>query len=396
MTESRFRTSRIVIWVADRLRAADPDGMNTFSDHNRQMAETLRELSASPVPSPVVAPTPLRRFPLRLVAVLAGTVLLLAGAAFALRSAVPHTGIGLPQTPFQNGSAPTDQPPQPSSEPSTPLAILIVREITGSGYVIAPDMAIVYAERGGTITDILVEPGDQVVAGQALLLVEDSGIRFAAEEARLALAAAKLTLAAAHTSMVQAENTLNRQTELRQRGVIASERLEDAEHAFLIAANSAEQAKTTLSSAELALRVAEDRVDDLTVRAPISGTVTNLAAHVGDAVLDRVDAIHDGIGLMTIARLDTLAIDADVAEKAIGNLQTHLVGDAVLDAFPDQTFRFELHRIASQVNAAKGTVALRLAPIAPPPGIRPGMAARIRIALPHSSSHDPQETGARN
>ncbi|WP_299605359.1 efflux RND transporter periplasmic adaptor subunit [uncultured Tateyamaria sp.] len=362
--------------------------MNTFTDHNRQMAETLRELSMSPVPSPDMVPTPLRRFPLKLAAVLAGTALLLAGAAFGLRSEGT-------QTPFQSAPAAKEQLP-PLSEASPSVAAPMVREITGSGYVIAPDMAVIYAERGGTITDILVEPGDHVVAGQALLLVEESGVRFAAQEAQLAHTEAKLTLAAARISEAQAKNILNRRTELRQRGVIASERLEDAEHAFLIAANSVEQAKATLDDAELALQIAEDRVADLTVRAPIPGTVTQLSAHVGDAVLDRVDAIHDGIGLMIIARLDTLAIDADVAEKAIGRLQANLVGEAVLDAFPDHTFNFELHRVAPYVNAARGTVALRLAPIAPPPGIRPGMAARIRIALSPSSSHDTQETGARN
>ncbi|KMW56559.1 efflux transporter, RND family, MFP subunit [Candidatus Rhodobacter oscarellae] len=255
-------------------------------------------------------------------------------------------------------------------------------------------MTVVYAERGGLITTIFVEPGDTVTAGQPLLVVEDSATQLAAEEAKLTYSSAKISLAAARISQRQAKAILGRQSELNRRGVVASHHLEDAETAFLMASNSVEQAEAAVAKARLAVQVAEDRVSDLTVRAPIAGTVTRLSAHVGGAVLDRTDAIHDGVGLLTIARLDSLAIDADVAEKAIIGLETNLEGEAVLDAFPDRPFTFALLRVAPEVNAAKGTVRLRLTPIDPPPGIRPGMAVRVRIALPPPNSQSTNHQGA--
>lgn len=292
------------------------------------------------------------------------------------------------------GQAPKDAP---LSQPQQTASVAVVQpthsEITGSGYVVAPQMATVYAERGGRITAIHVQPGDVVAAGDPLLTMDEAGIRFAAEEAQLVVASAELSLAAALISLGQAETVLNRQTALNQRGVVASERLEDAKTVFLSAANAVEQAKANQDKANLALRVAEDRVAGLTVRAPIAGTVTQLSAHVGDAVLDRFDAIHDGVGLMTIARMDRLAIDADFAEKAIAELRHGLAGKAVLDAFPDQPFSFDVHNIAPKVNAARGTVELRLVPVEPPQGMRPGMAARIRIILPNPDSPSTNHSG---
>jgi RND family efflux transporter MFP subunit len=356
--------------------------MKTVTDHSSKMAETLRELSAYPVP----ASSALGKRPQiykTVLAALSAVLLLAAGAAFVLRSetlpfdvAPTNTvSLGAPSEAMQQNAS-----PQLSVSTTVPAA----REITGSGYVIAPRRAVVYAEQGGLIVDILVAPGDRVAKSQPLLLIQDTHVIFALENARLALDAARLSLTAARISAAQADATLQRRAELARRGAIASNQLEDSQTAARMAINSVEYSKAEVATAELAVRIAEDRVSDLTVRAPISGTVTQISAHVGDAVLDRIDAIHDGSGLMTIADLDHLEIDADVTEKAISLLGEDVFGEAVLDASPDHPFPFVLQRVAPEVNAAKGTVRLRLKPIDPPSGLRPGMAARVRIDLPSS------------
>lgn len=355
--------------------------MNTLTDHNRKLAATLRDLSASSAASPGIAPAaPTEPVQPRGNLFLAGAIMLLIGAAVVSGPRVARAVLDAfpPSAEAATEDASLSHGPQKAP---IPISQPVRREITGSGYVVAPETATVYAEHAGRIKTIHVEPGDIIVAGQPLLSLDDAGIRFAAEEAQLIVRSAKLSLAAARISLDQAGAVLDRQAALNQRGVVTGERLEDAKTAFLGATNSVEQAKATLDKASLALRVAKDRVADLTVRAPISGTVTQLSAHVGDAVLDRVDAIHDRIGLMKIARMDRLVIDADVAEKAIAELGADLVGEAVLDAFPGRPFAFEVQRIAPMVNAARGTVELQLVPTDPPPGMRPGMAARIRIVL---------------
>lgn len=368
---------------------ADFGRMNTCTDQNRKITETLRVLSAPPVTPPdSPSEATVRRFPVKMVALLISFVLLLAGAAVIISIISPDAAKMLSSTSIEDAEGGAEIPqafPKPQSLTIAP----VIREITGSGYVVAPDMTVVYAKRGGLITNILVEPGDTVKEGQPLLVVEESAMQFATEEARLKYSAAKVSLSAARISQRQAKVVLLRQTELNRRGVVAGQLQEDAETAFLIASNGVEQAQADVDKASLAVQVAEDRVSDLTVRAPITGTVTRLSAHVGDTVLDRIDAIHDGVGLLTIARLDSLAIDADMAEKAIRGLEINLKGEAVLDAFPDRPFTFALLRVAPEVNAAKGTVKVRLIPNDPPSGIRPGMAARVRIAL---SASNPQST----
>lgn len=351
--------------------------MNTRTQQDRTLADTLRDLSAVPVPAPAAAPS---RAPRRWAVGLTCALLGVGTVATVLWPDIARRVLG-PLPSSRAAPAPQMAEPQPSDTPP-PLTAPVAFEITGSGYVVAPDTTVVYGAQGGQITQILVQPGDAVAAGQPLLRIDDSETRFAVQDARLVHQSADLALSAARISRDQADAHLRRQTELTRRGAVAGQWLEDAQTASWLARNRVEQAEAARDTARLALRMAEARVADLTVRAPIDGTVTRVAAHVGDAVLDRSDAIHDGVGLLTIARLDTLVIEADVAEKALGTLRPGLLGEAVLDAFPVQPFAVALHRIAPSVNAARGTVALRLTPITPPQDLRPGMAARIRIALP--------------
>jgi multidrug resistance efflux pump len=120
------------------------------------------------------------------------------------------------------------------------------REVTGSGFVVAPDTTTVFAKYEGRITRIAVVVGDRVEAGQILVTLEDAGARFALEQASAAKVQAGLILAA-------------RDIDLAQAGI----------------------------------RIAEDRVAELTVRAPFVGTVTRLDAPVADTVLARTDSVHE-------------------------------------------------------------------------------------------------------
>jgi multidrug resistance efflux pump len=147
------------------------------------------------------------------------------------------------------------------------------------------------------------------------------------------------------------------------------------------ASNAQAQAQLSIDTAALAVRIAEERMAELAVRTPFSGTVTRLDARVGDTVLARNDSVRENQSLLTITDTRTLVIDADVAETSIAGVRPGLRGEAVLDGFPDHPFAVTVLRLAPVASAEKGTITLRLSLDHPPDGIRPNMAARIRITL---------------
>jgi multidrug resistance efflux pump len=215
-----------------------------------------------------------------------------------------------------------------------------------------------------------------------LVTLDDASARFALEQAMAAKVSADLALSAKDIELTQADASLRRSGALAAREAASRKNLEEAETAWKSASNAVAQARQDLNRAELAIRIAKEQLDELTVRAPFAGTVTRLSAHVGDTVLARVDSVRENQSLLTLIDTSSMVIDADVAETNIAMVRPGMNGEAVLDGFPERPFAIELGRIAPVASLEKGTIALRLSLIAPPIGIRPNMAARIRIAIP--------------
>ncbi len=377
--------------------------MNMITEQERKIAQTLRSLSDDdPVDLPTNRTQSSARHPFS-----GKRLLLLAAGAFLITGSIALFKPDLPAAFLKILGAPAESPraqtalqtklksmPEgkvnalPSSPPAAGQA-----QVTGSGYVIAPDKVTLFAQYASRITAVLVKPGDHVTIGQALITLDDLDLRLAVQQARASRKAALLALEAARIASSDTDATFKRNTGLNKRGIVSDTDLQKAKIAALKAANMVEQARVAADKSALDLSEAEAKLGNLTIRAPISGTVLQITAKKGDRVPDFADAIRSN-GLVTIARFDQLVIDADVAEKAVGGLASGQLGEATLDAFADQPFAVAIQRIAPEVNSAKGTISLRLVPKDPPAGIRPGMAARIRISLtkPAPSSNQKQGT----
>ena len=128
------------------------------------------------------------------------------------------------------------------------------------GRVEALHRAELASQLNGLVARVLFDGGEPVVAGQALIELEDA-------EFRLAVASAKAELMRAEAELRLAEQKAARTSELSSRGV-ATEAEKDAVDATLAAAKAAVSiARTTLSVAELNLaRTA--------IRSPIDGFVS--------------------------------------------------------------------------------------------------------------------------
>ncbi|WP_237155400.1 efflux RND transporter periplasmic adaptor subunit [Oryzibacter oryziterrae] len=364
--------------------------MNTHFDitnnPGRARLEALKSLSIHPLPE---APQATRRLTRRLFLLL-GLAALAAGSAASL--AIDwQTVITLWSTGF--AAHPTSEAPAEqtvagvqarvgTASPLEPIAAASpAREVTGSGFVVAPRTTAIYAKYEGKVTAIAVRPGDRVAAGAVLVTLEDTGARFALETAEVARRQAELVVAARGIDLAQAQGLQTRTEVLGLRGAVSRQAMDDARTATAKAANAQEQAEQALASADLALHVAEERVAALTIRAPFAGTVTHLEAHLDDMVLARADTVRESQSLLALTDTANLFIDADVAETAIAALRPGLNGQAVLDGFPDQPFAVSIASLAPVVSAEKGTITLRLSLSHPPAGIRPNMAARIRLTL---------------
>lgn len=355
--------------------------MNTTSEHERHLAARLRSLSIEPAVFEIEPPErKARRRVMPGMLALAGAVSL-AVVLLYRPDALERIEAGLAGAAVSADGAPVGEVLPGDRAASSRSAAASPREITGSGYVVAPDIATVFSKYEGRIVAVEVEAGDRVVAGQVLVRLDDAGARFALRAAEISARAAELALEARKIALAQARSSLDRAERLAGRDAMPAEALEAARTAFDTAGNAAALAGQDLEKARLDIDKAREQVEALTVRAPIAGTVTRLDAHAGDTVLSREDSVRENESLLVITDTASMVIDAEVAEANMTLLRPGLKGEAVLDGFPDQPFSVEVVKVAPVISREKGTVTLRLSLSSPPAGMRPAMAARVRLVV---------------
>jgi membrane fusion protein (multidrug efflux system) len=148
--------------------------------------------------------------------------------------------------------------------------------------------------------------------------------------------------------------------------------------------NEARVKTEEVRDAAAAAAIAEDDAAELTIRAPIDGTVVRLALRPGEVAAP-------GVPILRVAALDTIVAEVRVAETAVAALEANGAVELVLDAFPGRTFQGRLLRV-SEAPADPARVNLLLeadgekafvATIAiddPPVGLRPGLSVAARLS----------------
>ncbi len=359
--------------------------MEPMSTNVIAIAETLNSLAMPAADereadTPEAAAAPRRR---------RGLVAALAGTATAAALVWAGVQFGLPlltaDQPAPAATAPVAMDTAGSAAPASGAGTVtappppVMAEVTGSGYVIAPSTITVYSPRTDRIAEVPVTTGQRVTRGQPLIVLEGTSDHFALERATIAHQALKLEAEARAIDLDHARAEQTRARQLAERGAMTQNAADEAGIAFEKAGIDLARARQALAQSALDLRIAQRAVDELVIRAPFDGTVTDLTARPGTTVFEPGGPELGESRLLTLIDTDDLVIDADFAERNIASFRQPVSAEAVLDAFPDQPFAIELQRIAAVASSQKGTITIRFRTLNPPAGTRPNMAVRIRV-----------------
>lgn len=129
-------------------------------------------------------------------------------------------------------------------------------------------------------------------------------------------------------------------------------------------------ARSRVTEAEKTLRAVRREAENAVVRAPFSGSIAAINAEVGQTV-----------GAAGVARLvsSRLEIRFDVDEFNLSQLARGQPTAISSSAFPDVRFKGKVVRIGSAVDPERGTVAVTIAPEAPPSWLRAGQTVNVEI-----------------
>jgi RND family efflux transporter MFP subunit len=268
--------------------------------------------------------------------------------------------------------------------------------LDASGYVVARRQAAVSAEVTGKLEEVLVDEGMRVEEGQILARLNDATERARLELSQARLAAAEAAVAELRVQIADAERTLRRQRELRDRDLVSQAELDAAETAVRSLEARLETRRSDVEVARRDVRLQQQLVDELTVRAPFSGVVIAQTAEIGEMI----SPISAGggftrTGVCTLVDMDSLEIEVDVNESYIDRVETGQAVVARLDAYPDWNIPAEVKRIVPAADREKATVRVRVELLETDARILPDMGVSVRFLDSEPAAGDSERVRVR-
>lgn len=282
----------------------------------------------------------------------------------------------------------------------------VLETLVMNGRVLARYRPEIGSAIGGVVREVLVEEGDRVKAGQALIRLDDSELQASLIEARSRLRQAEArrrivtsatesanaeTLERARAILVEAENEWTRQQRLFTEGVTSQSSVDSAKRAVEVArsdvASAQARAVTTASGgdeirladatsdeAQAALESAQARLDKATVKAPADGIVLSRLVAPGAAV-------QPGVPLLVMAFEQETLLIAQPDEKALPLVRVGQPAKASADAYPRQRFDAEVSYVSPMVDMQRGTFDVRFKVPKPPAYLKTDMTLSIEIVV---------------
>jgi len=255
--------------------------------------------------------------------------------------------------------------------------VVVQREVDLSGTLLSPDQARVSSEVAGIVRDVPVQLGTEMRAGDLLVRLEPRELQLALDraEGQLRQIEAQLgidrsqdrrppsddqiaSVRQALANRDDARNTFTRAQQLHDRGLMsqvdydtAETRLKIAEANYQAAVDNVQALKATLQDRRAAFELAQKKVADAAIRAPVSGAVAERLVQPGEF-------IRENTPVATIVQLSPLKLRTAIQEKHAGLIRPGQIVAFSVEAFPGRAFAGTVAYVSPAVDQATRTFAV--------------------------------------
>ena len=243
--------------------------------------------------------------------------------------------------------------------------------LTASGYVVARRKAVVSAKIQGRLSELHVEEGSVVREGEILARLESLDYTASVARARAAVQRAEADLG-------EYQRQLRLTEDLARQKILAEDQREAAASRVKIA-----EAQVAQVAADLAY--AQAQLQNTVIRAPFSGVVVKKMAEVGESVAP----IPPGVNISTssgaivaLADLQTLEVEADVAEANVAKVTSGQPAEVIVEAIPDRRYKAVLRQVIPTADRTKATVQVKVTILDKDKDLKPEMSAKVTFLEP--------------
>jgi RND family efflux transporter MFP subunit len=233
--------------------------------------------------------------------------------------------------------------------------------LNASGYITPRRRATIAAKITGRVTGVFFDEGTRVAQGQLLATLDDSDVKRAFDSAKADRDAAHAAIADYEVQLKNAKIGLHRAEQLQKAGVQTQENLDNASTAADSLKAKIDLARQQVAASEARIAIAQQAVDNCTIRAPFGGIVVSKDAQVGEMVSPvSAGGGFTRTGIATIVDMKSNEIEVDVNESYIARVENGQQVTATLDAYPDKPFPAKVRTVIPTADRQKATVKVRI------------------------------------
>ena len=219
---------------------------------------------------------------------------------------------------------------------------------TRSGTVKACNRSRLSLAQGGQVSQLYVDQGDKVNAGDLLLELWNDDMKAALAQARAQVRMAELNKASACRQAEADQREVVRQRELHKKNLASAEQLDRTETSAEITRLACQQNAAQVIQAEANVAVQQARLAQTQLIAPFAGIIAEVNGEIGEyatpsppgvATPPAIDLIDDSC----------LYVRAPIDEVDAAVIRSGMPARVTLDAFRNQAFTGHVSRIAPYV-----------------------------------------------
>ncbi|HNX31063.1 MAG TPA: efflux RND transporter periplasmic adaptor subunit [Holophaga sp.] len=236
----------------------------------------------------------------------------------------------------------------------------------------------------GEIKALPVKDGQDVKAGDVLVVIDRERLRQETSQAEASLEASRKEAARLGAARDRARENTARIESLFRQGLVSDEDFRQAKLGRESAELNFEAARANVARDAASAAAMRDSYGKTVIKAPIDGRVTSLKAEVGETAIPGTSNLP-GATLMVISDMSEIIAEIQVNESEVVRLRNGHPAQVVVEALPGRVFPGKVYEIASAAeqsgdNANMYKVKVALAMSSPDIGrLRPGMSARAVV-----------------
>lgn len=254
----------------------------------------------------------------------------------------------------------------------------LVMEVTAVGTLQPMESVDIGSDLTGQVSEVLVEPNDEVEAGQVLAHLEPRPFQIVVSESKAAVASAKAAIKQAQVNLEKATTDLARTKRLVEQGAATQVEMLNASTQVELFKAQLSSSKAQLLQAQAGYARAMENLDDTTITSPIQGVVLQRQVEPGQTVVSSMSATT----LFTVASdLKRMKAEVDIDEADVARLAPGQTAIFTVSAWSDRSFEAEVARVDLSPDPTSAVVVYvaELHLDNPDLALRPGMTATATI-----------------